>query len=97
MARLRYRSPEGNQSARQVLVLQRPDHARIEIYSLFGTHFVLASRSGRFAAYVPSESTLYRGSATKNNLGRYLPVTLSVAEILDHVLATPALRDGLPD
>ncbi len=95
LAKLRYSSPAGSERARHVIAVQRPDRARIEIYSLFGTHFVLASSAGRFAAYLPSESTLYRGAASRENLSAYLPIAWSVAEIVDHVLATPPLRDGV--
>ncbi len=95
LARVRYRSPRGNESARNVLAVERPDRLRIEVVSILGSMLIMTSASGTFSAYVPRESTVYRGTASIENLSPYLPVDISVPGIIDHVLATPALSaDG---
>lgn len=96
LARLRYRSPDGTENARNVLAVQRPDRLRFEVISVLGSMLVLASADGRFAAYVPSESTLYGGTASPGNLAAYLPLGVSVERIVDLVLATPPLHAGAP-
>jgi outer membrane lipoprotein-sorting protein len=96
LARLRYRSPDGTENARNVLAVERPDRIRFEVLSMLGSLLVLASEDGSFAAYVPRESTLYRGAASPGNLAPYLPIDVTVAQIVDLLLATPPLFDGRP-
>ncbi len=95
LARLRYRSPAGVESARNALAVQRPDRLRIEVLSVLGSMFVLTSDDGMFSAYVPSESKFYRGTASPANLAPYLPAGITVPVIVDHILATPPVHaDG---
>lgn len=89
LARLRYRSPNGSENARNALAVQRPDRLRIEVLSVIGSMFVLASDRGSFSAWVPRESTVYRGTASPTNLAPYLPVGVTVPSIVDHILGTP--------
>lgn len=96
LARLRYTSPEGTENARNVLAVQRPDRIRFEILSMLGSMLVLTSDGGSFSAYVPRESTVYRGRASAGNLAPYLPLDVSVEQIVDLVLATPPMLDGPP-
>jgi len=96
MSRLRYSSPNGTENARNALAVQRPDRLRIEVLSVLGSMFVLTSGDGVFSAYVPRESTVYRGTASPTNLAPYLPVGISVPVIVDHLLATPSLGAEVP-
>jgi hypothetical protein len=96
VARLRYRSPTGTENARNALAVQRPDRLRIEVLSMLGSIFVLTSDDGMISAYVPRESTVYRGAASAANLAPYLPAGVSVPMIVDHLLATPSLGTGMP-
>jgi len=94
VARLRYRSTDGVESARHVLAIQRPDQIRIEVLALMGTIFAMTASGGQLSAYVPSESTFYRGDANAANLARYLPIEISVSTVVDHALSTPPLYAG---
>lgn len=96
LARLRYRSPSRTESARHALAVQRPDRLRFEVLSVIGSMFLLASEQGSFTAWVPSESTVYRGTASPENLAPYLPVGLTVTAIVDHILATPPVNSRTP-
>ncbi len=91
MAKLRYESPRGNESARHILVLERPDRIRIEVLSILGTLLALTSDGENFAAYVPREQTVYRGASSADNISAYIPIDLTVADLIDHALGTPPL------
>jgi outer membrane lipoprotein-sorting protein len=93
LAKLRYRSPSANESARNVLAVERPDRLRVEVLSVLGSVLVMTSDGGLLTAYLPREATVYRGTASAGNLARYLPGTVSVPAIIDHVLATPPLLE----
>lgn len=93
LAKLRYRSPNANESARNVLAIERPDRLRVEVLSVLGSILVMTSDGGLLTAYLPREATVYRGAASASNLARYLPGGVSVPAIIDHVLATPPLLE----
>lgn len=92
LARLHYRHPEGNDSSREAIVVGRPDRLRVEVLSLFGAVFVLTADEGRFTAYARQENTLYRGTASPENMWRYARVGLPVVDLVDLVLGTPPQR-----
>ncbi len=96
LARVRYRSPNGTENARNVLAVERPDRLRLEVVSILGSLLVMTSDDGTFSVYLPRQSTVYRGAASAANLSAYLPVTLSIPAIIDHILATPRLSDRGP-
>src|SRR5262249_13156660 len=92
MARLHYASPEESRSAKQLVIAERPDRLRFEILSPFGAVFVLTAADGALAAWTRSESTVYRGTASAENLQRYAQVDLPVATAVDLLLGTPPLQ-----
>jgi len=92
LARLRYSAPEESRSAKQLIIAERPDRLRFEILSPFGAVFVLTAADGALAAWTRSESTVYRGSASAENLQRYAQVDLPVATAVDLLLGTPPLQ-----
>jgi len=92
MARLRYVSPEESRSAKQLVIAERPDRLRFEILSPFGAVFVLTAADGALAAWARSESTVYRGTASAENLQRYAQVDLPVETAVDLLLGTPPLQ-----
>jgi len=92
LAQLTYRAPgQTAQRAKHVIIAQRPDRLRFEVYSLLGSLFVLTARDGALTAYLPRESTVYRGTASRANLSRYTHVDLSVSNTIDLLLGTPPL------
>lgn len=94
MARLSYSSPEESRRAKQLLIAERPDRLRFEILSPFGTVFVLTAADGVLAAWAREESTVYRGSASAENLLRYAQVDLPVPTAVDLLLGTPPLASA---
>jgi hypothetical protein len=94
LARVKYSGPEETGRARQVVLVERPARLRFEVLSAFGSVFVLTADNGTLAAYVPKESTVYRGRASRRNLERYARVDLSVPDAVELLLGTPPARDG---
>ncbi len=91
-ARVNLESPEGSGSARQAILAARPDFLRVEVFSPFGTAFVLTAAHGRLAAYVRNENRLYRGVASRENLSHYAQLDLRLPDIVDLMLGTPPER-----
>ncbi|MGD9763651.1 MAG: outer membrane lipoprotein carrier protein LolA [Candidatus Binatia bacterium] len=90
-AGLDYTSPEESRRAKQLLVAERPDRLRLEVFSPLGAVFVLTAADGALAAYDRSASTVYRGAASAENLRRYAQVDLPVPLAVDLMLGTPPL------
>jgi hypothetical protein len=93
-ARLSYASPEESRRVKQLLVAERPDRLRMELFSPFGAVFVLATADGALAAYARDEATVYRGAASPANLERYTQVDLPVDTAVDLLLGTPPLDEA---
>jgi outer membrane lipoprotein-sorting protein len=90
-ARLQYESPEETHRAKQLLVAERPDRLRLEVFSPLGTVFVLTAADGALAAYDRDSATVYRGADSAENLRRYTDVALPVQAAVDLLLGTPPL------
>lgn len=95
-ARLSYQSPDESHRAKQLLVAERPDRLRLEIFSPFGAVFVLAAADGALTAYDRGARTVYRGAASADNLRRYTQMDLPVAGAVDLLLGTPPLDAAAP-
>lgn len=95
-ARLAYQSPDESHRAKQLLVVERPDRLRLEVFSPFGAVFVLAAADGALTAYDRGASTVYRGAASADNLRRYTQMDLPVAGAVDLLLGTPPLDAAEP-
>ena len=95
-ARLSYESPQESHRAKQLLVAERPDRLRLEIFSPFGAVFVLAAAGGALAAYDRGAATVYRGAASADNLRRYTQMDLPVAGAVDLLLGTPPIDAAEP-
>ncbi len=94
LAHMKYRDADSAGSAREAIVIARPDRLRVEVLSVFGTQFLVATAGGRLTAYAPREGTVYRGAATAANLAQYARMPFAVEDVIDIVLATPARPDG---
>lgn len=94
LARIEYRHPDGTNTSREALVVERPDRLRVEVLSLFGAVFVLTSQDGVFTAYARHEEKIYRGAASSQNMWRYARIGLPVPDLVDLVLGTPPQRSA---
>ncbi|MFN8643191.1 MAG: DUF4292 domain-containing protein [Candidatus Binatia bacterium] len=95
-ARLSYESPQESHRAKQLLIAERPDRLRLEIFSPYGAVFVLAAADGSLAAYDRGAKTVYRGAANADNLRRYTQMDLPVAGAVDLLLGTPPIDAAEP-
>ena len=94
VARLRYTDGADTASARQAVVVERPDRVRVEVLSMLGAVFLLVTNRGQLTAYVRDEHTVYRGAASPQNLARYARIGLPVDALVDLLLATPSAGAG---
>jgi len=94
VARLRYTDGADTASARQAVVVERPDRVRVEVLSMLGAVFLLVTDHGQLTAYVRDEHTVYRGAASPQNLARYARIGVPIDALVDLLLATPAAGDG---
>jgi Outer membrane lipoprotein LolB len=97
LARLQYRDPAGSRSAREALIVARPDRVRIEILSLFGTAFVLTADRGLMTVYARHDGTVYRGRASLQNLQRYARLWLPLDDLVDVLLGGPPPRRAVSE
>jgi hypothetical protein len=94
LAHLHYQAPDESSTSREAIVVARPDRLRVEVLSLFGSVFVLTADNGEIRAYVRQERTMYRGSASPQNLWRYAHVGLPLTDLVAIVLGTPPPQHG---
>jgi len=94
LARLRYQDSQESSSSRQALIIERPNHVRVEVLSLLGTVFLLTVNGPSLAAYIPDEKTVYRGAASPENLWRYTRLWMPIDDLVDLLLATPHFPPG---
>ncbi len=89
LAQLRYQDRDESNTSREAIIVARPDRLRVEVLSLFGSVFVLTADNGAISAYARQDDTVYRGSASPENLWRYARLDLPVPDVVALVLATP--------
>lgn len=93
LARVAYRAPGESRRAKQVILAARPDRLRFEVLSPLGAVFVFTAGGGRLAAYARDEAAVYRGTASRENVGRFAAVGVPVTDAVDLLLGTPPVRD----
>lgn len=85
--------PEGRFRASEVLLVEPPTRLRIEVLSMFGVAWVLATDGESLDIYSREEGTVYRGEPTPALLADYLPVPLELAELTELLLGRPPHRE----
>ncbi|MGH7896440.1 MAG: hypothetical protein ACREQQ_00690, partial [Candidatus Binatia bacterium] len=95
LAELDYSGPKGKAHVREIVLVQRPDHLRIEMMSVFGVALQVTSDGREIHAYHRGEKTFYRGKATVENLARFTRLDLDLREIADLLVGLPPGRRRL--
>lgn len=85
--------PEGQFRASEVLLVEPPARLRIEVLSMFGVAWVLATDGTSLDIYSREEGTVYRGKPSPALLADYLPVPLELAELTELLLGRPPRRE----
>lgn len=93
-ATLTINSPQGNGSTGLYVAVQRPAFIHLEQLNFFNApEAVLVSDGETFGLYDAREAKYYRGPATPENLGRFVPIVLPPAELAALLLGqAPLLR-----
>ncbi len=83
MTRIRTESPAGKNSARQVLLLSRPDRIRAEVLGPFGQPLLLlAAHDGQLSLSLPGEQRFLRGAATASRIARFAGAPLTSDQLV---------------
>jgi len=78
---------EGPIRASEVLLVEPPARLRIEVLSIFGIAWILATDGEVLDIYSREDDTIYRGTPTPELIAHYLPVPLALDEITELLLA----------
>lgn len=96
VAKVRYLDPAERYSARQALVIARPDRVRVEVFTMLGTAFVLTAQERYLVAWWPEKNTVFTGMATAENLWRYTRIWIPVEMLVDVLLAIVGANSAQP-
>jgi hypothetical protein len=91
-ARARLRSGLSGLWVREAVLVSRPDRVRIDVLSPFGLALALGVQGSLLWAYPPAEATLYEGTATPENMNRFLGAPVAVPDVVDVLLGGPPAR-----
>lgn len=95
LGRIRVTVAGRSQSARQVLLVARPDRLRTEVLGPLGqTVLTVAAGEGILTAFLPGEKRFLSGAATPENLQRLIRVPLAPAELVRLMLHDVPLADA---
>lgn len=83
MTRIRTENRQGSNSARQVLLLDKPDRFRAEVLSPFGQPLLLiAADNGRLSVLLPSEQRFLQGAVTAKRIARFIGLSLTAEHMV---------------
>lgn len=92
LAKFEMVTPERSMSGNQVMLIEKPDRLRAEILSLFGSPLLLLAANGEeLDVLLPFENEFYSGSASPENLGRFVRLPLHLKELVKILTYQPPL------
>jgi len=92
LADMHYVGPNDKLGIREVVVVERPDHLRIEMMSTFGIALQIATDGKTVCAFHRGDHVYYRGKATLDNLARFTRLDLELRDIADLLVGLPPSR-----
>src|SRR2546425_9323940 len=78
---------------REAVLVRRPSAVRIDVLSHAGLVLALGTEGASLWAYPPMQAIRYEGSATPENLARFLGTPVSVPDLVDILLGLPPQRE----
>lgn len=84
--------PDGTFRASELLLVEPPNHLRIEVLSAFGVAWILATNGKVLDVYSRQEDTVYRGRPTRDIIDYYLPVPVPLEDLTELLLGRPPPR-----
>jgi len=91
-ARVQMRSGLAQVWAREAVVVERPSAVRVDVLSPFGLALALGTDGETLWVFPPQERLRYEGSATPENLARFLGAAVSSADLVNVLLGMPPQR-----
>jgi hypothetical protein len=92
LAKFEMVTPERSMSGNQVLLIEKPDRLRAEVLSLFGSPLLLLAADGEeLDVLLPFENEFYTGSASPENLGRFVRLPLQLKDLVKILLYQPPM------
>ena len=92
LAKFEMVTPERSLSGNQVLLIEKPDRLRAEILSLFGSPLLLLAADGNMLnVLLPFENEFYTGSASPENLGRFVRLPMQLKDLVKVLLYQPPI------
>ena len=88
-ATLDYKGPDGSSKSSQMIVVQAPDHVRIDFMSPFGPTYTVATDGRYLRAYDRGDKVLYVGVPTATNVQRYARVPLTATVLAQLIRGLP--------
>ena len=88
-ATLDYRGTDGKSKSSQMIVVQAPDHVRIDFMSPFGPTYTVATDGRYLRAYDRGDKVLYVGVPTAMNVQRYARVPLTASVLAQLIRGLP--------
>jgi outer membrane lipoprotein-sorting protein len=92
LAQMHYVGPTDKLGIKEVIVVERPDHLRIEMMSTFGVALQIATDGTTISAYHRGDRTFYQGKATMENLSRFTRLDIDLHDIADLLVGLPPER-----
>jgi hypothetical protein len=89
LARVQYSAPDGKNGFQEAILVQRPDHLRLETLTFMGAILIVTVNDREIAGYQPREGVYVRGPRTKKNLLHYTQIPLELDEITALLLGLP--------
>ncbi len=89
LAAMKYVDGTEKLAVKQVVVVERPDHLRIEMMGAFGVAVLIAADGKTLRAYHRGERTFYSGKATQQNFARFARMQLDLSEVADLLIGIP--------
>ena len=94
IAKIKVKSPDESFSVKEFISAQSPHSLRLETLNPLGQPVFYAVTDGeKVFIYIPSEKKVYRGSASPETLSFFIPLSLSMDELVSIVLGRMPLID----
>ena len=94
IAKIKVESPDEKFSVKEFVIAKRPGSLRLETLGFLGhTEFVAVTDGKELFLFSPSDNTFYHGAPSPENLSRFIPLHLSLEEMVSILLGNIPLID----
>ncbi len=92
LAKVEIRAPMNDINGTQVVLAESPDRLRAETLTPFGVPMLtLAVEGDQLGVHLPAENLYYLGTASSENLGKFVNIPLEPADIVSVLLYQPSI------